>query len=531
MKKSFRKMVVLLLCMVLVLSLFTACGGSNTPTTTAPTSEGDTTAPPTSEQSAAKLDTLIVAMTGNPTTFDPNGRNDGTSMAVKRQMYEGLTIIDTDMNVYPSLAESWEFLDDTTILFHLKEGVLFHDGTELTAEDVAFSIKRAYDLSYATAYMSAFDLEKSEAVDKYTYKLVTKFPSGTILNVLAYPTMFITSKAAVEKLGDDLTTGCPGTGPYKFVEWNQGDSVKLTKFEDYWGTSEGNENILFRIIPETASRVVEVETGGVHIAYDVSALDVARYENDPTIDTYRKTTTTLVYLGMNCVKAPFDNELVRQAIAHLVVRDDVVDMVYSGQGAPATSSITAGLYGYSDKVKLQEYNPEKAKELLTQAGFPNGITTTITVRDQQIFMDAAEVLANQLAAGGVIAEVKVIEWAAMLNLIENAELDLYVMSLGVATGDGGDGLFRYFYSENPYSSNTARFRDAGFDELILAANSELDTTKRLQLLEQAQQYAIDKAPWVPLLDSESLFLTSSKVKNFELYPTTYQYYKDVYVTE
>jgi len=516
------KILSLILCITICAAMLQACG------TKEENSEGGSDVIVTEE--GVKKDTLVIAITGNPTTFDPAGKNDGTSMAVKRQMYEGLTISDTDFNVYPCLAESWEYEDDTTIIFNIRQGVKFHDGTELTAEDVEYSVIRSYDGGYATAYMDAFDLEKSKAIDKYTYKLITKYPSGTVLNLFAYPSMAITSKNAVEMIGEGATTEYPGTGPYRFVNWVQGDNVELEKFEDYWGDSEGCEKILFRIIPETASRVVEVETGGVDIAYDATAQDANRYVSDDSISVHRKTTTTLVYLGMVCSKPPFDNELVRQAVGHCIVRDDLVDMVYSGQGASATSSITSSNYGYSKNIKLLEHNPEKARELLAQAGYPNGIETTITVRDQQIFMDTAEVIANQLAAGGINAKVEVLEWARMLIAIENAENNLYVMSLGVATGDAGDGLFRYFYSKNPFSSNTAFFKDQGFDDLITLANRELDENKRLKLLEQAQQYAIDKAPWIPLLDSETIFLSNSKVKNLELDPTSYQYYKDVYVT-
>jgi peptide/nickel transport system substrate-binding protein len=526
MKTQF-KLLCLALCIVLCISMLTACGSKDTGAG-APEGNGDGNG---SVSEPAKKDTLVIAMTGNPTSFDPAGKNDGASMAVKRQMFEGLTIIDTDMNVSPCLAESWEYEDDNTIIFHLRQGVKFHDGSELTAEDVAHSLKRAYDGSYATAYMAAFDFEKSGAIDKYTYKLVTKYPSGTILNVLAYPGLGITSKAAVEALGDRTVTDCPGTGPYKYVNWVQGDSVELTKFEDYWGTSEGCKNILFRIIPETASRVIEVETVGVDLAYDVTAQDVKRYEGDDSIKSYRKTTTTMIYLGMNCSKPPFDNEKVRQAVAHCVKRQDLVDMVFSGQGSAATSSVCSCLYGYSDKVKVLEHNPDKARALLAEAGYPDGLKTNIWVRDQQLYMDAAEVVANQLADGGITAEVKVIEWASLLTTLEARGLDLYIMSLGVATGDAGDGLFRYFYSQNPFSSNTAFFKDAGFDELITAANQELDTNRRLELLEQAQQYAIDKAPWAPLIELESLFLSNSRVHNLVLDPTTYQYFKDVYVTE
>ena len=479
----------------------------------------------------AKKDQLIIAIPGNPTTFDPHGKNDGASMAIRRQMYEGLTISDPDFNISPCLATSWDVIDDTHIVFHLRKGVKFHDGSEMTAEDVAFSLKRAYDGNYATPYMAAFDFQNSEVVDKYTYKLALKYPSGTVFLVLAYPSVGITSKAAVTALGKNTSTACPGTGPYKYVKWNQGDNVELTKFKGYWGESEGSNNLLFRIISETSSRVVEVETGGVDIAYDVSSTDVNRYKNDKDLKAYRKINTTMVYVGMNCTKAPFNDVLVRQAVAHLVKQDDLAKLVWAGQGSPATSVVCDSLYGYSKNTKLLSYDPQLAKSLLAKAGYPNGLKTKIWVRDQQIFSDAAEVLRNQLAKGGIEAEVKVVEWASLLKSVEKAELDIYIMSLGVATGDAGDGLYRYFYSGSPFSSNTAFYKSQKFDDMVQAANREMNVEKRLKLVAEVQQFAVNEAPWVPLLNSESLFLASSKVVNLELYPHTYQYFKDVYAVK
>jgi len=479
----------------------------------------------------AKKSQLVVAIPGNPTTFDPHGKNDGASMAIRRQMYEGLVIADPNFNISPCLATSWDFVDDTTIVFHLRKGVKFHDGTEMTADDVAYSLKRAFDGNYATPYMAAFDFEKSQVVDRYTYKLALKYPSGTVLLVLAYPSVGITSKAAVTALGKNTTTSCPGTGPYKFVKWNQGDSVELAKFNGYWGQSEGADNLLLRIISETSSRVVEVETGGVDIAYDVSSTDVNRYKNDKNLTAYRKINTTMVYIGMVTTKAPFTDIRVRQAVAHCVNQADLAKLVWAGQGSPATSVVCDSLYGYSKDAKLLSYDPELAKKLLAQAGYPNGIKTKIWVRDQQIFSDAAEVVRNQLAKGGIDAEVKVIEWASLLKSVEKAELDIYIMSLGVATGDAGDGLYRYFFSGSPFSSNTAFYKSAKFDDIVNAANREMNVQKRLKLVADAQQFVINEAPWVPVLNSESLFLANSKVVNFELYPHTYQYFKDVYVTK
>ncbi len=528
MKMWQKKACALFGALALSATMLTGCGGSGSGNGGGSSSGGESQ----SSETAAKKDELIIAITGNPTTFDPHGKNDANSMSGRRQIYEGLTLITPSMEIEPCLAESWEYTDDTHITFHIRQGVKFSDGNEMKASDVEYSLKRAYEGNFATVFMAAFDLENSKATDDYTYELALKYPSGTVLQALAYPCVGVTEESVVSGLSaDDVATKCPGTGPFKFESWAEGDRVTLVKNENYWGDCACNDKIVLRIIPETSSRVVEVETGAVDIAYDVAITDINRYKDDPNISTYRKTTTFLTYIGMNCSKAPFDNPLVRQAVGHCINRDEFVEMVWGGQGTPATSIVTESLYGYSSDVELLSYDPAEARKLLAEAGFPNGLDTTIWVRDQQVFMDAGEALANQLKEGGINAQVKVVEWASLLVDLENKQLDIYIMNLGVPTGDAGDGLYRYFASASPFSSNTAFYSSAEFDELITKANQETDEAKRLELLKECQQFAINDAPWIPLLNNESLFISKSTVQGLDLHPTTYQYFKDVYVTE
>ncbi|MBQ7737444.1 MAG: hypothetical protein IJT62_06375 [Oscillospiraceae bacterium] len=532
--KNWQKKVSLVLCLVLVVAVaLSACGGSSSSGSSANSGSSSSSANSGSAAAAepVKKDTLTIAIPGNPTTIDPHGKNDATSMAVRRQIYEGLTLINPNMEIEPCLAESWEISEDgSSYTFHIRQGVKFSDGNEMKASDVAYSLQRAYDGNYATVFMAAFDLENSKVIDDYTYELALKYPSGTVLQTLAYPSVGITEESVVTGLADDqISTQCPGTGPYKFSAWADGDSVTLVKNENYWGECAGCDTMVLRIIPETSSRVVEVETGSVDIAYDVSITDINRYVDDPNVNTYRTTTTFLTYIGMNCTKAPFDNPLVRQAVGHCVNREDFVAMVWGGQGTPATSIVSDSLYGYSPDVELLDYNPETSKALLAEAGYPDGLDTYIWVRDQQLFMDAGEALANQLRAGGFNAQVKVVEWASLLVDLENKQLDIYIMNLGVPTGDAGDGLFRYFSSTSPFSSNTAFYSNPEFDALLEKANRETDPAKRLELLKECQQFAINDAPWVPLLNNESLFLSTAKVQGLDLHPSTYQYFKDTYV--
>jgi len=509
MKKTIKILIFLLILTLLI----TACSkGSDKVDTSGDVSQGE-------GQSVSTKNNLVVAMASEPSTLDGNGKDDSASVQVKTQIYEGLVTKEANMEVLPLLAESWEYEDDTTIIFKIRQGVKFHDGTELKASDVKFSLERAYEMGFAAANLSAIDFEKCEVIDDYTYKMVLKHPFAPIISNLAASSAVIVPQKVVEEKGEDYLSNNPiGTGPYKLKEWIQGDRIELVKNEDYWGEVQGVDTITMRFISEAANRAIEVEVGGVDIAYDISANDIERLEENPDVEALRNMGLSTTYIGFNCQKEPFTDKKVRQAVAHALDIENIVKTVYFGTGTPGRNVLAPTVWGFSEKVKPLEYNPEKSKSLLKEAGYGDGFKTTIWVSDNQQRIDIAEIVQNQLRAVGIECEVKILEWGTFLEALEKKELDIYILGNSVTSGDG-DELYYQFHSESNYSGNTAYYRNPEVDALIEESRSLIDDEERAKKLEEIQMLVIEEAPWIPVWHGEVVVGIRNNVKGFEIHPT------------
>lgn len=476
----------------------------------------------------AKKDTLVVAISSAPSTLDGNGKNDSSSLEVRAQIYEGLVGQNEQMEIVPLLAESWEYENDTTLIFNIRKGVKFHNGDEVKASDVAFSLKRAYDGGYSESALSAVDFEKCEVVDEYTYKMVLKYPFAPILASVADASAVIVPQKVVEENGSDYLSSNPvGTGPYTLKEWVQGDRIELVKNENYWGESKGVKNIVMRFISEVANRAIEVEVGGVDIAYDISPNDIGRLEDNKDVVVQRTPNLATTYIAFNCEKEMFKDKRVRQAVGHALDLTSIVDAVYFGVGSTGKSMIAPTVWGYSENVKPLEYDIEKAKQLLAEAGYADGLNTTIWVSDNQQRIDIAEIAQNSLKNVGINAEVKILEWGTFLEAVENKELDIFILGSVASSGDG-DALYDSFYSKSHFSGNTAYYKDAEMDKLLEASRSEIDPEKRAKILEEIQIKAIEEAPWIPVWHGEVVTASRSNVKGFVNHPTNFHSLANVY---
>lgn len=501
---------VLILLLVITLALTGCSSGSD---------EGDTGNDISAEGGDESKDNLIVAMASEPSTLDGNGKDDSASVQVRTQMYEGLVTQNAEMEVVPVLAEDWEYEDDTTIIFHIRQGVKFHDGTELKASDVKFSLERAYEMGFAAADLSAVDFEKCEAVDDYTYKLVLKHPFAPIISSLAASSAAIVPQNVVEEKGEDYLSANPiGTGPYKLEEWIQGDRIELIKNEDYWDEVKGVDSITMRFITETANRAIEVEIGGVDIAYDVSPNDIDRLKDNPDVEVLQDMSLSTTYIAFNCQKEPFTDSRVRQAIAYALDIENIVDSVYFGTGTTGKNVLAPTVWGCSENVKPLGYDPEKAKALLEEAGYSDGFKTKIWVSDNQQRIDIAEIAQNQLKEVGIDCEVKILEWGTFLEALENKELDIFLLGNSVTSGDG-DELYYQFHSESNYSGNTAYYRNPEVDAMIEESRVIIDDNERAKKLEDIQKVVIEEAPWIPVWHGEIITGIRNNVKGFENHPT------------
>ena len=275
-------------------------------------------------------DTLVVAQGADPTSLDPYGTTDSPAIRVAHCVFETLVTRDDEGNIAPMLAESWDIEDDCTYIFHLRKGVKFHNGEELKASDVAFSFSKIAESPHASSIRATIDFENSKALDDYTFEMKLTEPFGPILNHLGHAVMAIVNEKAYTEAGDQVNEKPCGTGPYKFVAWYPADRIEMVAFDDYWGEKAAITNLTWRTIPEIASRSIEVEAGTVDVAIDIQASELARLEKVEKVTTFKEERSSINFICLNNLIAPFDNVKVRQAINMAIDVDAICNVVYQG---------------------------------------------------------------------------------------------------------------------------------------------------------------------------------------------------------
>lgn len=279
-----RRKIYLVLATLLSLFLFVSCGGSK-------------------EETAAKeKDTIIIANGADAKSLDPHATNDAPTSRVTVQIYDRLVEQDDNMDIVPSLAESWEQPDGKTTIFHLRKGVKFHNGEEVKASDVKFSLDRMKASPQVSHIIGTVD--NIEVVDDYTVKITTSEPFGALLNHLTHPTAAILNEKAVKELGDSYGQNPVGTGPYKFVSWQSGDKIVLEANPDYFLGATPIKNAIFRPVTEASNRTIGIETGEIDIAFDIEGLDREKLKTDDSIVYLEEPSFGIDYIGFNTRKAP-----------------------------------------------------------------------------------------------------------------------------------------------------------------------------------------------------------------------------------
>lgn len=457
-------------------------------------------------------DELKIALSADITSLDPQGHNDTKSEKVSFLMYNRLFRLDTNFEVVPDLAESWEQPSPTEWIIKIKEGVKFHDGTEMKASDVKFSLDRSLTMPKVQHVLA--EVESIEVVDDYTVKITTKTAFAPFLYTLVHAGASILPQAYVES-GDNFANPI-GSGPYKFGEWVSGDKVTLVKNDDYFDTENMGQmpKITFKVIPEGTSRTIALETGEVDVVDELPSNDVGKVEGNSSLKMYTSASTRLDYFGMNTEMAPFDNKLVRQAFNYAIDKESVMVVAIDGTGVETKSILAPSMLGY--KEADYEYNPEKAKELLTEAGYPNGFEMTIWASgDERKRM--AEVIQANLMEIGVTANIEMLEWGTYIDSLMAGDGQTFVMGW-TSNPDPDSTLTPLYYSESIGGMNFTRINDPKIDELILAGRSEMDMSKRVQIYNELHEYTMEQAPLVPLFTKNNLVGANAGLKGVELSP-------------
>ena len=525
-----KKLLTLILCLAMVLTVFVGC--SSTPATEEGASASGDAAQGEAADSEYK-DTLVYALNTDVQSLDPQIQNDTTSEQVVKMLYNTLLKFEDDGTVVGDLAESWSVSEDKlTWTFNLKQGVKFHNGKELTSADVKATFDRA--LNAEAGGLRTTEIIKMftavEAPDPYTVTITTDGPYGPMESLMCNMSLGIMDADYIEKYGLDLGTsveGENGTGPFKVVSWERDQEIVVERFDDYFGTPAKLKTVVYTVIPEAASRVIALETGEVDVIDKPTNEDLERLEADTeNFTVLRKPTISQRLFRFGCNDPIISNTKVRQAIVYAIDRQAIIDALFTGSAYPSTAPLAPVTFGYSDLGEIEQ-DLELAKSLLAEAGYPDGFDTKIVTTERyQNGIELAEIISQQLAEIGINAEIEVWEWSALSaswNGITADEFDqpIFIMGAGPSMRDADGGL-RGLYTTSETGLNDRNYgfySNAEVDALIEQGMQETDQQKRVEIYKEAMEILYREDPvafW--LFDMYGLAITSSKVEGVTLSP-------------
>jgi len=462
---------------------------------------------PIVEEPAAPSGTLVVAHSEKMESLDPHAKLQIHSYNIAVMLYDTLVNVSNDGEIEPRLATAWEQLDDLTWRFTLRDDVFFHNGEPFTSESVKFSLDRVSNPDLGLSQSSVWTAyEGTDASDPYVAIIKTKVPDGTILTNLALTGMLPPEAGP----NIDFSTEALGSGPFKFVERVLDDHLTLEANENYWGEVPAIKTVIIRDIPEHTTMVSAFETGEVDFVWGIPAEERDRIESLPGLSVIEYPTFTVRFLWMNAGKEPFDNPLVREAIRHAIDIDAIVEVLFPGQAIKATSCVAQGVVGYCEQ-PVNDYDPEKAIALLTEAGYPDGFDVEMklaTYLPKQ--KEKAEVIAGYLADVGINAQVIIQDQALWIEDLMALNWDLNLLGTGTITGDADFTLRRIYHS----TAKRTGFEDDKLDELLIAQQGEVNLDNRLEMICQACDILWNDGPVVWTFQTTWLYGVNEKVQGF-----------------
>ncbi|MCL5046612.1 MAG: ABC transporter substrate-binding protein [Actinobacteria bacterium] len=487
---------------VILALVLTGCGGG---------------AKPKDEGQADKPKVLRVSLASDVLTFDPHNYRAGTDVMLQNFIYETLVTYDKDMKIVPKLAVSWKQIDPKKWEFKLRDGVQFQDGTPFDANAVKISLERASKAPRGSGFVGFVD--KVDVVDKSTVVINLKTQFGPILNNLANPVASIISPDALQKYGDQITRNPVGTGPYKLVQWTPNEKAALEKNPKYWGKAPQIDRLEFKPIPEESTRLMALKSGEVDAIENPAPHEIANLKKDPNFQVIMTPRARNVWLGFNVKDKTLQNKKLREAIAHAVDRSAIVKSVLEDMGREARDGFIPPELVKTDPPIRFDYDVAKAKALMAEAGYANGLELNLWTPNDRYLRDrqVAEVIQQQLKQIGINAKITVMEWGSYLAALGRHEQQLYLIGWGFMTGEPSQAMRQTLFTGNAF--NYTNYSDKTFDDLLGKAEQEPDPGKRQAIYQQMQQKILaEDVVAVPLYYMYNTFAVSKKVQGFYLTP-------------
>lgn len=479
-------------------------------------------------------ETINMSLLATPNSLDPHAANDQPSNHVNVNIYERLVEFTPELELEPGLAENYEQIDDTTWEFQIREGVEFHDGEVLNAEAVKANLDRVTDEEVGSPVAFLFELiEEVEVVDDYTVHIHTSSPFAALPSHLAHPAGGMISPAVIEEdyAADEQLTAVHrnpvGTGPYQFEEISEGDYVTLVKNETYWGEEAESDVFTFNAVPEDATRIAELQTGHADLIFPLDPNDFEQINSGEGTTVNETESVRMEYVGFNTEAEPFDDPIVRQAIAHAIDKEDIISIMLEGKAVVADTLLSPAVFGHSEDIDGIGYDIETAKELLEDNGYEEGFSAEIVVQDRTA-ADIATYIQEQLQELNIDLEIYQIDPGAYLDYVGSGSHDMFIGGWGTVTMDADYGLYPLFHSSSiGDSGNRSRYANEEVDALLEDARVEINENERLDLYEEAQEIILEEAPIIPIYHPYLLTGMSEDIEGYAQHPASFHFLSDV----
>ena len=505
-----------------------------------PVSAAEVTVP--AGESVSQETDVVGAILVDFTTMDPMDTSDTLSGGIQRMMMDGLFGFDDNMKIIPMLATEYEANEDATeYVIHLRQGISFTDGTPFNAEAAKANLDRWGDkeLGLKRTTLLCNVIDSTEIVDEYTVKVKLSQSFGAFISTLAHPACVLMSPKVIAEGNDACADHPVGTGQYIFKEWIAGDHATVTLNKEWWGydaeicggtalvePDAGFKSVTFRPVAENATRVAMLQSGDADFIWPVPTESMQALAGDTNIYVGAEEGMVVRYLFMNNQKAPFNDKRVRQAVNYAINKDAYIAVVKNGLSSAASSIIGPATQHYKGNDPYP-YDPEKAKELLAEAGYPDGFETTLICASTTGNLKQGEFIQQQLAQVGITMNINALESAVVNDKVENvnkpgpeAEVEMYTIGWSSSTGDADWGIrpLVAIESEPPMSYNICYYENEEVDKLLYSALGTADETKRAEFYAQAQDILWEDCPMVCLVNDYNTWATTSKIANVKVYP-------------
>ena len=479
---------------------------------------------------------LSIAIGADVTSIDPHYHNLTPNNNIAEHIFETLVTKDAKSQLKPALAESWRVVDETTWEFKLRRGVKFHDGSDFTADDVVFTMNRVPNVPNSPSSFATYSKQIKEmiVVDPYTIRFKTPAPYPLMPTDMG--TIFIVSaRAAKGASTEDFNSGkaAVGTGPFKFVRFAKGDRIELARNDAYWGPKAAWDKVAFRLIPSDPSRVAALLARDVAAIENVPTADLARIAKNPELSVYRTVSNRLMYLhidsdrdkspfvtdkaGKALDRNPLKDARVRRAMSRAINRQALVDRVMEGAAVATGQLMPEGMFGYTPTLKPDPFDPDGARKLLAEAGYPDGFGVTLHAPNNRYVNDeqVAQAIAQMLTRIGIQTRVDAMPAAVFFTRGTKLEFSLLLAGWGADTAEASSplkALLATFSREKGMGqANRGRYSNPKMDAALEQALFTVDDSKRLKLFQEATDIAIRDMGIIPLYHQVNLWGTRKGV--------------------